>query len=281
MTPLKPMLAACAAVCAALLALLLGATATPAKPTLGADVPLRWTGNFDSGTFKQWARTSFVPGDVKIVHSVRRQGRYAARFVVRPGDRPFGGGERSEVAASQNQTAGYGGMSAFYGWSTYFPQDFNPIRDSWNIFAQWHSTGSWPCGPGPNVDFNARLLKGWRRPRYEIRVNGGEIGTNCQASASKVFRLGPIAQRKWNDFVLHVKWSAAHQIGYIEAWINGRRVVPPTHTSTLYRHRGAQLQFGLYRGPGEHTSKLFQDAMRRGPTYASVNPRHWTHPVPR
>ena len=29
------------------------------------------------------------------------------------------------------------------------------------------------------------------------------------------------------------------------------------------------------------TSPETQDAMRRGPTYASVNPRHWTHPVPR
>ncbi len=255
---------------------------TSGAPVLGEDIPLRWNGDFDTGDFRQWHRTRFVPGGARIVRKVRREGRYAARFVVGPGDIPFGTHERSEVAASREQTAGYGGIEAYYGWSTFFPRRFNPIRNSFNIFAQWHGTGAPPCALSPNVAFHARLRTGWRRPRYEVRVLGGELDRSCGGYRKHVFRLGRIRLRKWNDFVLHVKWSPARATGFIEAWINGLRVIPRTYMATLYRHQGVYVKQGLYRGLGLlRTTRVYQDAMKRGPTFESVTPRRSRRPVPR
>ena len=57
--------------------------------------------DYETGNFGQWAGVNAIRGRATIVRSPRHQGRYAARFVVRPGDNPLPGasGERAEAYA--------------------------------------------------------------------------------------------------------------------------------------------------------------------------------------
>ena len=113
--PQTPARAAAAFVVTALVAVALAGT---------ADARLLKRLDYDSGNFRQWRAKQAVPGGAKIVRSPRRQGRYAARFVVRPGDDPIdASGERAEVWSYTNERAG---KSSWWKWSTFFPKDFRP-----------------------------------------------------------------------------------------------------------------------------------------------------------
>jgi polysaccharide lyase-like protein len=92
--------------------------------------------DYESGNFSQWGAKQAVRGGAKVIRSPRRQGRYAARFVVRSGDDPIGAtGERAEVWSLTRERAG---KSSWWKWSTRFPKNFRVGRHWWNIFTQWH-----------------------------------------------------------------------------------------------------------------------------------------------
>src|SRR5262245_50565999 len=66
---------------------------------ISAPAAVIWRGDYETGDFSQWGpfHVQAVPGGATIVTSPVRQGSYAARFVVRPGDRPIDSAERAEV----------------------------------------------------------------------------------------------------------------------------------------------------------------------------------------
>jgi len=54
--------------------------------------------DYESGNFRQWSGLDSVTGGARTVASPVRQGHYAARFIVRPGDDPLrASGERAEA----------------------------------------------------------------------------------------------------------------------------------------------------------------------------------------
>jgi len=201
----------------------------------------------------------------------KRQGGRAARFEVRPGDDPIGAnGERAEVLADVPEGGGTVGKEAWYGWSTRFPADLNPStgKGSFNIFTQWHENVSGRCIPPLSfmVDTPAQ------GSRMRMRVRGGREVSPCIYETHRDFDFGPIQHDRWYDFVVHVKWSADPANGFIEAWLNGQRVVPLTAGATMAPGSDVYLKQGWYRTDSPQTSVVFHDSMRRGSSYRAVDP---------
>ncbi len=90
-----------------------------------------------------------VDGRATIVTSPVRQGKYAARFEVRPGDNNVAGsdnGERTEALSCRSPKEG---EEQWWAWSTMFAPDFSASDSDWNIFTQFHNSGS----TGGRVEF--------------------------------------------------------------------------------------------------------------------------------
>jgi hypothetical protein len=222
-----------------------------------------WRGDFETGNLSQWdwGLQAMEPSRATIVTAPHREGTYAARFEVRPGDNVSSttGGERTELLISSPTTEAYEGQEQFWAWSTYFPSDFDAPRGSWNVFTQFHHAG---ISGQSNIHFAVREP----RSRIELRVMGGDF----EAPARKDFVLALLTKGRWYDFVFHVKWSSHRSVGFVEVWVNRQRVVPKTSTPTLYEGQSVYLKQGYYRAPYGGTSVVYHDGMRRGSTFAEV-----------
>ena len=75
----------------------------------------------------------------------------------------------------------------------------------------------------------------------------GRIKPLVRQSIRPARRVAPLQRGVWNDFVVHVKWSANPSVGFVELYHNGQQVVPPTPMATLYPGQGVYVKQGLYR----------------------------------
>lgn len=85
-----------------------------------------------------------------------REGRYALRVEVRPGDNRVAGsgnGERTELLIGSQATDGQEGREAYWAWSTFFPSGFDAPMGAWNVFTQFHNSGT--TGQA-NIQFDIR-----------------------------------------------------------------------------------------------------------------------------
>jgi Polysaccharide lyase len=211
--------------------------------------------DYDSGNFRQWAEIQAVPGGAKIIRKPRRQGRFAARFRVEPGDDPIGAtGERAELRALTGEAAG---KVSWWKWSTRFPRGFTPARNDWNVFTQWHHLGR--CGQPP-VSF---VVDGYRKPfRLRLKVNSGRLAGCDGGTTRRTYSLGRLRRAKWLTFVLHVRWSPTRR-GFVEVWRNGRKVLGKKRIPTLYRGYGVYVKQGFYRSSAGWTATVIHDGLRR------------------
>lgn len=229
---------------------------------------IRWRGDFERGTFGQWTKVEAVPEGATIQRRTVRQGAFAARFRVGPGDVPGRSGERAELVLSQALTAGYEGVEAWYAWSTFFPPSFNPVPNStWNIFTQWHETN--PDGCRPNLALHVNTKQPVPRIRLQVRGGGLDVST-CAPGGERSWDTVPLEYGRWYDFVAHVRWSSELRSGFVQLWIDGKEVVPKTPAATLYVGQGVYLKQGFYRAPDGRVSTIFHDAARRGTSFAAV-----------
>jgi hypothetical protein len=241
--------------------------------TSAAQPTVLWNGDFQTGDFSQWrAIVEASPGRVSITSSPSRPGYgETARFIVEPGDHTNSPrSERAEVRSSQEQAGGYEGVETWFGWSTFFPDNLNPPVGKTSIFTQWHQThavASENCPPNFAFKVDAR------HSLYSIvmAVRGGSL-SHCEPGSYLSWVLGPLTLDTWHDFVLHVRWSSAPTVGFVEAWMDGRVVVPRTSTATLYKGQGAYLRQGFYRPSYSLTSTIFDTATKRGNSYQAVAP---------
>ncbi len=215
-----------------------------------------WRGDYETGNFSQWECGLQVQaeGRATVVTSPVRQGKYAARYEVRPGDHNVGtgNGERTEVKSCRHAVEG---EEQWWAWSTMFAPDFSASNSDWNIFTQFHNSGT----TGGRVEFyvNGNSM--------QFVTHGGELN-------NPTARFCEIAKRtngKWYDFVIHVKWSSANT-GFAEVWVNGKKAVQFTNTPTLYVGQDVYLKQGYYREPQSNVGVIFHDGMRQGTSYADV-----------
>jgi hypothetical protein len=227
-----------------------------------ASASVTWRGDYESGNFSQWTLgvQQKVDGRATIVSSPNRQGRYAARYEVDPGDNNVvgsGTGERTEALTSQALTDGYDGHENWYAWSTMFAPGFTSNSSMWNAFTQFHQTGSTGQAMQFDVVQNSIMFLSW----------GGDFNnpTSCRATLDTNKQNGV-----WYDFVFHVKWSANPSVGFFEIFENGKLVVPRTYCPTLYSGQGVYMKQGYYRNAQSNTAVIYDDGTRRGSSYADV-----------
>ena len=230
-----------------------GALVAVTAPPASAEILKRL--DYDSGSFGQWTSVQrAAPGRVAIVKSPVRQGRYASRFIVKPGDHPVPGGERAEVMWNSRENAG---ETSWWRWSTYFPTGFHPNLGGWNIFTQWHHTGPNCTSP---IHFQVRHFQ--HRSQLELQVWGGRLSPSCEPQYKRLWTLGRLHKNRWYRFVVKFRWSASRSRGQVIVWVNGRKKVQ-AHAATLYKGQGVYVKQGFYRGDSSKTTTIYHDGMQR------------------
>jgi hypothetical protein len=213
--------------------------------------------DYESANFRQWSGLDAVTGGARIVASPVRQGNYAARFVVRPGNDPLrSSGERAEAYYF---TGEHEGTESWWRWSTYFPTGFRPNSGGWNVFTQWHQTLH-TCPPPIAFEVNNYLSPA----KLRLHLNGGTLNlSTCRATYSKYWNFVTLRRNRWYNFIFHVKWSGSASVGFVKLTLNGRVVIPLTHIATLYKGQGVSVRQGFYRGRSSLTTTIYHDGLRR------------------
>ncbi|MFL5357432.1 polysaccharide lyase [Archangium sp.] len=200
-------------------------------PTV-ASASVLWKGDFETGNASQWNKEESVNSNRLLVEADRvREGSYALRVQVNQGDKPIqASGNRNElVYVDGTLMDGRGeGAERYYSWSTLFDESY-PSENTWQVFSQWHHTG----------------LNG--SPPMEFYVIGEEMRMRVGGEQAQDVWKAPLQRGVWNDFVVHVKWSADPNVGFVELYHNGQQVVAPTPLATLYPGQGVYVKQGLYR----------------------------------
>jgi hypothetical protein len=202
-----------------------------------------WSGDFDQGNLAQWSAVDAVPGRITVARHPRREGGWAARFEVKPGD-VIAHGQRAELVYRSDEQEG---DEEWWAWSVYFPAGFNP--GAWTIFTQWHDD--------PPEKFSPPVLFRVVGSSLYLVVRGGDPRT----ARPTRWTIASLQKDHWYDFVFHVLWSTTSK-GFVEAWVDGVKVVRNTPTATLYVGKTNYLKQGNYRYPSPDGSALYQDAAR-------------------
>jgi hypothetical protein len=223
-----------------------------AFPAIGGATVV-WNGGFETGNFSQWSEFEIVSTDrIVLSQSMVREGSYAAKVVVKPGD-TLNGGTRSELVYNSRTTEG---SERYFAWSTYWPTDY-PSIDKWQLFTQFHHTGC--CGSPP----------------IEMYVRGDEmrLGTNTEGGGNTIHWQAPLVRGKWRDFILHVKWSSNAAVGLLELYLDGARVFGPKAVATLYSGMTNYLKQGLYRDSSIAVEQtIFHDGLKEATALSDVLP---------
>ncbi|HZO36324.1 MAG TPA: polysaccharide lyase [Solirubrobacteraceae bacterium] len=223
-----------------------------------------WTGRMASSRLAGWTQRQALGGGIRVVRGPRTGRRHVTLFTVRPGDVPVGaGGERAEVAASAQATAGVDGGESWYVWSTYFPSDLNPApATTFNVFTQFHQLHATKDSCPPNVAFQVNTKTAPALIRLAVR--GGSLNrTACVSQTIWSKDTVALALGRWYDFAFHVRWSPDASVGFVELAIDGTVVVPRTAMATLYRGQTVYAKQGFYRAPSSLTSRIYQAGMTR------------------
>lgn len=241
-------------------------------------------GGYETGDFSQWwlhqwsihpdATQSYNTHNVgrataAIVTSPVAQGRFAGRFQVFPtiGTNP---NDRAEVVATQAASGGYPGQAWWYGWWTYFPgpsQNWWHRGGDWNDITQFSSTD--------NVA--SQLAIGIDAANYRSPVIYAEGMPFARKRILSRLRYG-----HWFHFLVHARWSTGSS-GYVEIWLDGKRVVRHARGATLRQQHspaspeltspGMYLSQGIYRGAYRSTNTVIHDGFCRAASRGVVDPR--------
>jgi hypothetical protein len=218
-----------------------------------------WRGDFETADLSQWNETTGPVGErVTFVQDPVREGTYAARMEIRPGD--LGNGDLNRVEYGYHPPAeGFEGSERWYAWSAMQDAAF-PLGDSWHVFTYWEA----------EVLYTAALT---------FRLYAGNQMTFCtyvggeQVHWTRTFEPG-----MWHDFVLHVVWSADASEGLVEVWYDGELVVPATNVATMFTLPSGDatpnfLHQGMIRDELlEQTEVFFYDGVIEATTPEDVMP---------
>jgi hypothetical protein len=297
------------ALCISALAIAGGIGSSGAKGPKRRSAPstgVSFDGGYESGDFTQWGSLQYqftrpMSESFDIVSYPVRDGNFAAKFTVRQGFSPYGWNESTEVVHDFNDQGP--GTEYWYGFSILFPRNWvDP--DGWAIVEQFY-TLDFPTFTGPAP--------------IAIDASGYRLGINLNTGLSPVaeapwftweynryFRLTKsLNVRRWNDFVLHIRWAADHT-GFVQIWhrVEGQayRLVLSLSGIPTLRYNPAfdngvgdpigLIKQGLYResycsvpvelgcqaaDPKLHPrpqppSVLYQDSFRRGASFSDVAP---------
>jgi len=184
-----------------------------------------------------------------------RSGEESMRFEVRPGDCGISKGgyddckndaERSELHNGQMDW-GSGKGELWYAWSIYFPKEHKHFSGKgWNVVSQFHQDHNkydfptfmfWDHTGGYWICIDRRMGNPSNLAR---RTSGSQFNAKQLLKEKEV--LG-----KWNDLVVHVKWSDKEDKGFFKIWVNGELKL--NHQGkTKMKGTKPYWKWGLYRG---------------------------------
>jgi len=221
-----------------------------------------WRGDFETQNLSQWASVDGLTSRLTIVSSPVRQGSYALRVELRSGD-IASNGNRNELVRTDAETEG---TDRYYAWSTMFDASY-PSENKWQVFTQWHHSGC--CGSPPlEFDVNGETLSLARNPPPG---NGATVALWST----------PLVRGVWHDFVMHVIWSSNPDLGFIELWYDGSKVIVGKAVQTLFPGNVNYLKQGLYRDSSiSAVGVVYHDGMTAGTTLADVAPQLVAPPPP-
>jgi hypothetical protein len=214
-----------------------------------------------------------------------REGQYAVRVEVRPGDDPIdSGGERAEVHVmtdaddyriDENESSGV----QYYAFSVRLAPDWKPIDpdvgDPWGIIFQLHG----PDILGGSPPFSVQVLD-----QFYIMLHSGDLDSPTNSLQWKFypFSNGNLNPGHWIDLVIRIKY-ASDFTGSVHVWRRdeGQADFTPVLSvenvpTLLYRssHGGVGDHYwkhGFYRSEQDTiTHVLWLDGLTRGNTFDGV-----------
>lgn len=236
-------------------------------------------GDFDTCNFSQWNMQG-LQASFKVVHRPKIQGRCAAALTVGPWARNGVPNTQapSDGAALWLPPAHYGtvGQTVWQHFSVRFATGFRATPGEWNWFAVWHNDNGFQKFVGntlkwefANLCWTARKVHGITR--VAMRIMGGPSTT-----PRIVWVNGPrLRTRHWYDFRVRTTWSPNPRTGFVQWWLDGRRIYSG-RTPTLYTRPDGTLStvyfvLNNYRMHANWDATIFFDGVRLGPTQLSVH----------
>jgi hypothetical protein len=236
-----------------------------------------FVGNFDTCDFSQW-HTQGPPASFTIVRMPKVQGACAAALTVGPWAlNGVPAQQQSDGAALWLNPARYG-MADHMVWqhfSVRFAKGYRATAGEWNWFAEWHNDNNFQkfLGPAlrwefPNLCWTARNIHG--TTRVAMRIMGGS-----SKAPRTVWVNGPrLRTGHWYDFRARTVWSPDRNAGFVQWWLDGKRLYS-RHAATLYTRPDGSVStvyFVLdnYRLHASWDATILFDGARLGPTRSSV-----------
>jgi Polysaccharide lyase len=236
-----------------------------------------FVGNFDTCDFSQW-HTQGPPASFTILRRPKVQGRCAAALTVGPW--AFNGvpaKQQSDGAALWLSPARYGtvAQTVWQHFSVRFAEGYRATPGEWNWFAEWHNDNDFRkfIGPAltwefPNLCWAARNIHG--TTRIAMRIMGGS-----STAPRTVWVNGPrLRTGHWYDFRVRTVWSPGRNAGFVQWWLDGKRLYS-RNAGTLYTRPDGSVStvyFVLvnYRRHASWDATIQFDGARLGPTRSSV-----------
>ena len=207
-----------------------------------------------------------------------REGEYAERFEVRPGDcgEDRKGGvlvhsdcatsrERWEIHEFRNKPGKsdpYSKGKAWYTFSIFFPQDYPIIAPTAVTHVQWKEI---PRGGGSIDSFHFRFTGQERLLRLTVTpefVSGVDTTKECKTQeenetkdicknlvAHETFLIPEEELRgNWHDFTVFINWSTDPDKGYAKVCLNGAFATEWFGRTRFFEDSITTLRYGIYRG---------------------------------
>lgn len=162
------------------------------------------------------------------------------------------GGPRGRCQTYLNGHSNYGheGNEDWYAFSFMFKAGSTFWDGGWNNLISWHNQdnantnqteGHWAFGGSNSAGFQLYLS-----------IRGGKVpASSGPAEYHHDFTVtGNLVAGQRYDVVTHVKWSTDPNVGFIEAWVNNKRVVPLTKTATLFWRQDGSGPDAIYYKAG-------------------------------
>jgi hypothetical protein len=224
-------------------------------PRLETVIRLLWSADLETGDLSAFhvydSDRVGSPGPMVVDDpAVARDGRYAVAFPIPPG------GNRNEIVPRLRVLRP--GDDLWFAFSTGLAPGF-PVDAAWQVVTQWKNQGE-------------------GSPPLELAVGGGDYrlsgGFGHPQGPRRFSRsLGPAVAGRWDDWVVHVRFSADPAVGFVEVWRGGRLVLPAFAPpgGTMYPGAASYLKIGYYRNPEiDVAGTLVMDALRVGTTASAV-----------
>ncbi|MCB9102435.1 MAG: heparin lyase I family protein [Anaerolineales bacterium] len=213
----------------------------------------------------------------RIVTSPVRSGHHAVRFEVRDDDRYFSA-SRSEIHRSSDRDTL--GQDYWYGFSIYIPEEWPDQDSGFTIISQWHGS---PDKDQGEISRSPVLRLEYRNKKFKIlgAYSKEEIQTSDSGTSVLLYNDDEFAKKgTWHDFIFNMKWSYESD-GYVQAWIDGQRVVDYNGPIGYNDTRGPYFKMGVYRSLNNTgTMVIYHDSYRKGNSFAEVNPDQDNSPLP-